>query len=443
MGGARLGAEHAALVRLVVAEQRDGIGTVRAREGDQLHRSDDRMIDRHRAVVAPFECRLDRVDLPTPGVAEPGRRQHVERRSVGPGVGRPHDHDDVVDVGLHVVDLDHPVAVVVERAGVEQFVLGLVLAAPAVLLDEVLVRERRLRIVVPPPIPGVARDGVEVPPVVLGVLAVVALGAGEAEHPLLEDRVVAVPQCEAEAQPLFDVGEPGHAVLAPAVGARTGVVVGEVGPRLAVGAVVLAHRSPLALAHIWPPPVPVAGLQQAVGQLTESGNPGLLCPGAGVVHGRQRTRAYVVDMRFETTIELGGKTATGFEVPDEIVEALGAGKRPAVNVTVGGHTYRSTVAVMGGRYLVPLSAENRSAAGVAAGDTVDVEIELDTAERVLDVPDDLAAAIAADAAAQSFWDSISYSRRRRIVLAVDGAKAAETRSRRIDKSVTDLRAGKA
>ena len=125
----------------------------------------------------------------------------------------------------------------------------------------------------------------------------------------------------------------------------------------------------------------------------------------------------VVDMRFETTIELGGKTATGFEVPDEIVEALGAGKRPAVNVTVGGHTYRSTVAVMGGRYLVPLSAENRSAAGVAAGDTVDVEIELDTAERVLDVPDDLAAAIAADPAAQSFWDSISYSRRRRIVLA--------------------------
>ncbi len=148
-------------------------------------------------------------------------------------------------------------------------------------------------------------------------------------------------------------------------------------------------------------------------------------------------------MRFETTIELGGKTATGFEVPDDVVEAMGAGKRPAVTVTVGGHTYRSTVAVMGGRYLVPLNAENRAAARVAAGDTVEVEIELDTAERVLDVPDDLAAAIAADPAAQSFWDSISYSRRRRIVLAVDGAKAAETRSRRIDKSVTDLRAGKA
>ena len=94
-------------------------------------------------------------------------------------------------------------------------------------------------------------------------------------------------------------------------------------------------------------------------------------------------------MRFETTIELGGKTATGFEVPDEIVEALGSGRRPAVTVTVRGHTYRSTVAVMGGRYLVPLSAEHRASAGVAAGDNVEVEIELDTAERVLDVPDDL------------------------------------------------------
>ena len=114
-----------------------GIGAVGAREGDQLHRSDDRMIDRHDAVVAPLECRLDRIDLPTPGVAEPGGRQHVERRGVRAGVGRPHDHHDVVDVGLHVVDLDHPVAVVVERAGVEQFVLGVVLAAPAVLLDEV------------------------------------------------------------------------------------------------------------------------------------------------------------------------------------------------------------------------------------------------------------------------------------------------------------------
>ena len=144
-------------------------------------------------------------------------------------------------------------------------------------------------------------------------------------------------------------------------------------------------------------------------------------------------------MRFITNVELGGKTATGFVVPDEVVEGLGRGKRPPVVVTLGGHTYRSTIAVMGGRYLLPLSAENRTAAGVAAGDQVEVDVELDTEPRVLDVPDDLAASISADPEAQSFWDSLSYSRRQRIVLSVDGAKTAETRDRRIAKSVIDLR----
>jgi len=78
-------------------------------------------------------------------------------------------------------------------------------------------------------------------------------------------------------------------------------------------------------------------------------------------------------MRFRTTIELGGKTATGMRVPDDVVEGLHAGKKPAVRVTVNGHTYRSTLASRGGTYLVPVSAENREAAGVAAGDEVDVD----------------------------------------------------------------------
>ena len=148
-------------------------------------------------------------------------------------------------------------------------------------------------------------------------------------------------------------------------------------------------------------------------------------------------------MRFTTIIELGGKTATGFGVPDEIVERLGHGKRPPVTVTLGGHTYRSTVAVMDGRFLLPLSAENREAAGVAAGDEVEVDIELDVEPRVVEAPDDLAVAIAADARAQSAWDSLSNSRRNRIVLSVDGAKTDETRARRVAKSVADLRDGKA
>jgi hypothetical protein len=148
-------------------------------------------------------------------------------------------------------------------------------------------------------------------------------------------------------------------------------------------------------------------------------------------------------MRFETTVELGGKTATGMEVPGHVIESLGGGRRPPVRVTVGGHIFRTTIGVMGGRYLIPLNADNRSAAGLTAGDAVEVDVELDTAERVLEVPADLHAAIAADAEAQTFWNSISYSRQRRIVLAVDGAKTAETRSRRIDKSVADLRVRKA
>lgn len=82
-------------------------------------------------------------------------------------------------------------------------------------------------------------------------------------------------------------------------------------------------------------------------------------------------------MRFRTAVELGGKTATGMAVPADVVSALGAGKRPAVRITVGGHTHRTMVASMGGRFLVPLSADNRTAAGVAAGDDVDIDSQLD------------------------------------------------------------------
>lgn len=142
---------------------------------------------------------------------------------------------------------------------------------------------------------------------------------------------------------------------------------------------------------------------------------------------------------FTTTLELHGKTATGIEVPADVVEALGSGKRPAVTVTVNGHTYRSTVASMGGRFLLPLSAENRSAAGVQAGDEVDVDVELDTAPREVEVPADLQAALDGDAEARAAWERLSYSHKRQHVLAIEGAKAAETRQRRIDKALAMLR----
>lgn len=147
-------------------------------------------------------------------------------------------------------------------------------------------------------------------------------------------------------------------------------------------------------------------------------------------------------MKFLTVIELGGKTATGFRVPEEVVQALGSGKRPAVTVRIGPHMYRSTVAAYGDVYMLPLSAENREAAGVAAGDEVEVEVMLDTAPRVIEVPDDFAAALDAVPESRRTFDGLSYSNQRYHVESVTGAKTPETRRRRIEKSVGILREGR-
>ncbi|MBO9599712.1 MAG: DUF1905 domain-containing protein [Cohnella sp.] len=147
-------------------------------------------------------------------------------------------------------------------------------------------------------------------------------------------------------------------------------------------------------------------------------------------------------MKFKATLELSKKTATGIHVPDAIVEAIGAGKRPSVKVTIGSYAYRSTVAAMGGRFMLPVSAEHREGAGLKAGDEFEVEIELDTAPRELIVPDDLAEALDRHREARLFFDGLSYSNKRRFVLNVEGAKSAETRQRRIEKSIELLREGK-
>ena len=147
-------------------------------------------------------------------------------------------------------------------------------------------------------------------------------------------------------------------------------------------------------------------------------------------------------MRFRTTILQGDKTATGIRIPDEIVESLGKGKRPPVRITINGFTYRSTVAVMGGAYMVGVSAENRAGARVAGGDEVDVDIELDTQPRELTVPSDLAAALDAEPEARRTFDGLSFSNRQWHALSVEGAKTDETRQRRIAKSVGALREGR-
>jgi len=148
-------------------------------------------------------------------------------------------------------------------------------------------------------------------------------------------------------------------------------------------------------------------------------------------------------VRFRTTIEQGGKTATGIQVPEEVVQALASGKRPAVTVTINGYSYRSTVAVLGGRYMVGISAEHRAGAGVAGGDEVDVDIELDTAPREVRVPADFAAALDAEPEARRTFDGLSYSNRSWHVLQVEGAKTDETRQRRIARSVDVLKQGRA
>ena len=141
---------------------------------------------------------------------------------------------------------------------------------------------------------------------------------------------------------------------------------------------------------------------------------------------------------FRATLELHGKTATGFNVPAEVVESLGAGKRPPVRVTINGYTYRNTVAVYGGVYLLGVSAEHRQGAGVAAGDVLDVELVLDTEPRAVSVPADLAAALDAQPLVRRRFDALSYSQQSGHVQSVEGAKTEATRQRRIAQVVADL-----
>jgi hypothetical protein len=145
-------------------------------------------------------------------------------------------------------------------------------------------------------------------------------------------------------------------------------------------------------------------------------------------------------MEFRTTVTLGGKTATGLQVPDDVVAALGAGKRPPVVVRVGGYSYRTTVAPMGGAYWVPLAAEHREAAGLRAGEEVDVVVEHDPAPREVVLPDDLAAAF--DDALHATFAGLAPSHRKEWVRWVEEAKKPETRAARIEKTVESLRAGK-
>lgn len=142
---------------------------------------------------------------------------------------------------------------------------------------------------------------------------------------------------------------------------------------------------------------------------------------------------------FTTTLILAdGKNATGINVPAEVVAALGKGKKPPVKVTVNGFTYRSTIAAYGDVFMLPLSQERRAAAGVEAGDEIEVTLELDLEPRTVEVPDDLAAALAQKPGATETFDALAFSKRKEFVRQVTEAKTQETRERRIAKIVAEL-----
>jgi hypothetical protein len=143
-------------------------------------------------------------------------------------------------------------------------------------------------------------------------------------------------------------------------------------------------------------------------------------------------------MQFRATIQLDGKTATGVSVPDDVIAALGGGNRPRVRVTLRGHTFQTTVARMGGTFKFPVSAAVREQARVAAGDELNVEIELDNTPRQLGIPAALAEALDRHPDAKRAFDRLSHTNRKRHALAVEGAKTEETRQRRLAKILGEL-----
>ncbi len=144
-------------------------------------------------------------------------------------------------------------------------------------------------------------------------------------------------------------------------------------------------------------------------------------------------------MKFATILQKAGGNTTGFEIPAEVVESLGGGKRPPVVVTLNGaYTYRNTIAPMGGSFWIGVSAEHRAKSGLQGGEAIEVELTIDMAPRQVIVPDDLAAALSRDKAARAAFEKLSYSHQRQHVLAIEAAKAPQTRARRVAKTIDML-----
>lgn len=142
--------------------------------------------------------------------------------------------------------------------------------------------------------------------------------------------------------------------------------------------------------------------------------------------------------RFTTRLSGEPGKPTGIEVPPDVMAALGERKNPPVRVSFSGHSYRSTVAVMGGRFMVPVSAAHRESAGVQAGDELSVTLELDLEPRTVELPDDLKAALDRQPGGAAAFEALAPSRRKEFVRQLEEAKTPETRERRLTKIVSGL-----
>jgi hypothetical protein len=143
-------------------------------------------------------------------------------------------------------------------------------------------------------------------------------------------------------------------------------------------------------------------------------------------------------IKFKATLLLSKKTATGVEVPEEVIEKLAGGKRPPVKVTINGYTYPNTIAVMNGVYMLSVSADVREKAGIQSGDKVEVQLELDTQPREVEIPLVLQKALSRNATAKKFFETLSNSNKKRFTIPIEQAKTDETRTRRVEKAILEL-----
>lgn len=145
-------------------------------------------------------------------------------------------------------------------------------------------------------------------------------------------------------------------------------------------------------------------------------------------------------MRFDAELRLNGKTATGIPVPERIIEELAGGRRPQVTVSLNGYTFQTSLGTMSGQVFIPVSGVVRGAAGIEAGDRLDVEIELATKPAHVEVPWDLQAALAAEPDARDFFfEGLTASQKRAYTEWIERAKKPETRQRRLDETLDSLR----